>query len=420
MSDPTWQEAITPVTQPEYVDIELAALEAAGSPINGWSPDAPQRALVEGEATAGAAESAIISNLAKTASPVTCADAGSSWVDAVMGWFDIDRHPAVEAVWDITLVCEASVSPLTINATNAGQIQAMANDGTIFLCTQESSVVLNGASSNQGTIRFTARVAGESGNVTQDTILRLISAPSGLDILAPGSGGVQTAITVGADEETDADYITRGLGRWGVIFGNPNGTAGWTRTSFDFLIPYYGFDLDASPQLAVTRWSVDDANPYGPGTVSVTLANASGPATVDEVAAVDAGLNSLDVKPVGSGALTVAAAASHPLAITATIQVDGSIPQLTIKAAAEAALTKLGQRFPIGIAKLVPDLVSEILRGAALTTVAVQTGVTSKNMTLDLPGFASVQEVVLLSLASPEIIGPGDVLEITPTVTVLG
>jgi len=417
MTTPTWQEACTPVTQAEYVDQELAALEAAGSNLNGWSDDAPQRALVEGEATALAAGSDNISALAQTASPATVVNAGASWVDAVMGWFGIEREPATRAVWMIELAYLIP-STFTIDATNAGQIQGMAEDGTIFLCTQEAPVQFNAGNGYAAQVQFTAREAGVVGNITQDTFESLISGPAGLQVISPGEGGDQDLVTAARAEETSAAFVTRGLGRWGVIGPSTDsalGSAGWTSTSLNFLIPFFGNTATTS----VTRWSVNDANPLGPGTVLVTLADDAGPATALTVAAVTAGLNGLSVKPVGSGEITVQAATAHPLTINAQLQTDGTVGETATIDAAEAALSTLGAKFPLGVSKLTPDLVNAILMGAPFSVVSIETSPTDKQVQLDLAGFAGIEYISTTDFTSDEIVSSGQVLVLTVNVTVL-
>src|SRR6185503_3334180 len=100
----TWQQAIVPVGAPAYKDALLASLESSGSDVNGWSEDAPNRAYVTGEANALAAGSENIAALAKTASTDTVSQAGSTWVDAALSWFDTERLRATVAVWQIQLI----------------------------------------------------------------------------------------------------------------------------------------------------------------------------------------------------------------------------------------------------------------------------------------------------------------------------
>jgi len=232
-------------------------------------------------------------------------------------------------------------------------------------------------------------------------------------VLLPGDGGTQTLITAARSAETDAAFIERGLGRWGVIGPSTDsalGSAGWTRTSLDYLIPFF------AP--TVTRWAVDDSNPLGPGTVLVTLANETGPATSEEIDEETTGLNGLSVKPVGSGEITVQAATTFVVDINATIQTDGTVSDVTTKAAAEGALAKLGSVFPIH-GKLTPSLVNEILMGAALSTASVQTGTTDVTIQLDLPGFPGVEYIVTTDFTTDAALGFTDVLVLTSTIGVL-
>lgn len=417
----TWQEALTPTTAEEYVDENLAELEAAGSTINAWGPDAPQTAYVNGIARAEAALSTNISLLAATASPQTVADAGDSWVDAVLSWFAIvnadgttGRIQATQAVWTIGLNIATTNAPVTINASNASGIQAMSANGVIFQCTQASPVTL-GTPTFTGLVQFTALIAGTSGNVTPGSITRIISGPAGLTVNLVTT---QTLTATARDQETNGQYIGRALGKWGVIApseGNPTGTAGWTINSFNFLIPFFGNNtaLNAS----VTRWAVDDANPNGPGTVQVWLADAAGPANAATVAAVDAGLNGTNVKPVGSGPLTVAPAVAATLTINITLTTDGSNP--TVATDCQTAVENLGKAFPLGPATLEPSLVTTVAQGAAVETATIATAAGKSTVIAPaLAGFASVESVVI-DLVAPFTLAGGEVLVLTVNVSVV-
>ncbi len=406
----TFQQAITPETFKQFRALFLLSLAANGSQVNGWSTGAPQRGFLDGEARALTAQSLIVSGLASTAGIDTIKAAGSSWVDAGMTWFDLSngqggkgRFQATYAVWNVPMVITPSSSPQEVN--NQSTILLQSTTGQIFTCTQQSKVELSAATSYKGTVQFTARAVGEGGNVTPGSIVKVISGPAGMSVDLTGT---QVPASVARNVETDDDFIARGLGEWGRI------GAGWTLTAFNYLIPLYG---NNGTTLSVTRWSVNDNNPNGPGTVEVTLANAGGPATDPEVAAVLAGLVSSSVKPVGSGALSVIKAIADAITISSTITVDGS--NIAVHANAVSAMTTLSNAFPIGPATLTPDLVSSVLRGDPIVSVTIKTGTTSKVIPLNLPGFASVIEVTDIGLAAPHEVALGDVLEITSVVVVL-
>ncbi len=406
----TYADAKTAQTSAEVRDDTLLpACETQGCDVSGWPTIAPQRGLVEGSARVLAYEQSLRAKLAKTASPDDAIDAGSTWVDAVMGWFDLDngtggkgRILATKAVWDIPLQVTTAAAPVTIDSSSTILLQS--TGGIVFECAQTTAVTLNAASTYKGTASFRARAAGTTGNVSPGAIAKVISGPAGLSVDLTGT---QTQTTSARDEETSADFIARGLGRWGTL------GAGWTLTSFDFLIPQYAS--------TVTRWRVRDDNPDGPGTVHVYLANASGAASADEVSAVSDGLGLTSVKPLGSGAITVDAATVHALVITATIRGDGS--NASLQTDAQDAIAALIAAFPLGPATLTPSLVTSVLMGRkndpdAGDAITIQTGATSEGIQPDLPGFTGAESVTALSLAADETLASGEVLTVSITVTV--
>ncbi len=404
MAPPTLQDALTPRTVASERGLLLAELAASGSNVSGWSDGAPQRAFLEGEARALSAESDLRAAIASTASVDLVIAAGPSWVDAMMTWYRITRIPASYAVWQVPLQITVALGTLTINAASAIQLQSQS--GVVYTCTQASAVVINAGTSYKGTAQFTARTAGTAGNVSGTTINKVILGPAGLSV---DLGGTFTETSVARNAEGDADFIVHGLGKWARL------GAGWTLPAFDYLIPFYG---NNSANLNVTRWYVDDSNPNGPGTIQVYLANAAGAATGPEVAAVDAGLNSPSVKPLGTGAATVVAATDHALVITATILTSGANPSVGTQAE-DVLVTKLSPAFPIGPATLEPDLVRELLMGAAVGTVTIATAPgETEQIYIGAPGFSSVIAVTALSLVVPEAVALGEVLTITAIITV--
>lgn len=411
MAPPTYQDALTPRTVASERGFLLAELAASGSNVSGWSDGAPQRAFLEGEARAISIETDIRAAIAASNDVALCIAAGDSWVDARMSWFDLSngqggkgRIPASYAVWTIPLQITSALGTLTINAATAIQLQA--TNGTVFACTQASTVVINAATSFKGVATFTARTAGATaGNVSGATINKVILGPAGLSV---DTGGTFTETSVARDQEGSLDFIARGLAKWAQA------GAGWTTPAWDYYIPLYG---NNGSNLNVTRWYVDETNPDGPGTVHTYLANAAGPATTDEVNAVEAGLNGRNVKPVGAVDNNVSAAVDHPLIINLTLTTDGSNP--TVATSCETAINTLIAAFPLGPATLVVDLVSAIARGAPLQSATIPTGPTSKVIALSLPGFSSVEEATTVDIFGGVDLALGEVFTATVNVTVL-
>lgn len=427
MTTPTWTEARTPRSAADFRDDILAGV---GDFLTSQAEGSPDRDVVEGEARALEAEADIRVALAATASTTTLAEAGDSWVDAKMSIFDLDsnievtpatdpptfikgRFQATKGVWVITLI--TTNGPLTINSSNASGIQVQTDDGRIFLCSQQSDVQLVSGNLYQNDVEFTARIAGTAGgNGTAGFIKRVVLGPAGLDVLPLIEGGDQDQLVVARDAETNTEYILRGLGRWATL------GVGWTREAFDYLVPTYG----NSDTTSVTRWTVDDSNPNGPGTVEVAVADAAGPATALTVATLQTALNGLKVKPVGSGALTVVAATADPLTITATLQTDGSVVDTVTLASANAAITALGNAFPLGLATVALDLVIDTLMGrnvvgASIPVPGSANGYQNLPDVAALRGFPGVQFITSLSMVADHTVPLKNVLQLTPALTVL-
>ena len=200
-------------------------------------------------------------------------------------------------------------------------------------------------------------------------------------LLPPLGGpiGEDFAQAFGAEQDTEAALL-----RIALLSRLPQRCPDDALDAFDYLIPL------ASP--TVTRWKVRDDNPNGPGTTKVVLANASGPTTGPEVAAVLALLGSRSVRPLGSGALQVIAATALPLTITGTLLLDGSNAAAITQA--NAALVALGNSYDLGPAILYLDRVIATLMG-----------------------IPSVVNIVTLDLAADLTIPEPDVLVITPAIT---
>jgi uncharacterized phage protein gp47/JayE len=285
---------------------------------------------------------------------------------------------------------------------NTSTITVQTSGGVYFESAQTpGSVTLNAGNSYQQNVRFQARTPGTSGNVSPSSFSAVVSGPAGLSI------GLSTnvLVTAGRDAETDREYVARALAEWARL-----GVA-WTRTSFNYWIPLAG-------DQTVTRWRVRDDNPYGAGTVGVILANASGPATGQEISDVEDLLGDDDVRALGSGALTVIAATSDPLTINITIDGDGT--NSTLDADATAAVLALCNAMPLGAATLDHNLVRSVALGGAYPsgiTVDIGSGQT-QTIHPSLPGFGGVVSIVSCDLAAPHSIPDDNVLVPTVNVTV--
>lgn len=324
--DPTYANALLVPT----VDDETADLLSRfpGSILAGWSDDAPQRQLVAADAQAIQFEMLQRAAIAYAASPqqvrllrafyvangydtATAASLASSWVDLALTWYQTARLPATFAQWAVPLV---ATSTQTIDANSVLVLQAA--DGTFFLSNQiGSAVVLTSGNSFKGTVNFIARVAGTTGNVPRNSILYVNQAPAGVSVDLTIA---QTLVSPARDAESDDDALDRAAGngatsgRWGTLAGVLT-VGGWR---FVMQTP------SAGGVASLTRIFVDDTNPFGPGTVGITVANAAGAPTAQELAiAVAQGVR---YSIAGGPIATVGAAVVLTLLITVILKTDGS------------------------------------------------------------------------------------------------
>jgi hypothetical protein len=308
--------------------------------------------------------------------------AGDDWVDACLfGFFAEKRIGATTTVWSWPVSCAANAGPYTIGA-GTRELVAVADDGTLFESTNPTAVTI--PSGGSAFVQFTCRTGGLAGNQISGAVTRFISTKPGLSVT--NVGGV--AVAAGRDAELNTEYLARCLGKWAAL------GAGYTKQAFDYLIPLY------AP--TVTRWFVNDANPFGPGTIGLWLANAAGPATVDEVAAVFNGLNGPARKPLGTGLLQAFPAVARVVHVAGTLFPDGTNSALL--ASVTSALNVLQARWKIG-ALLPVELLDGVIMGGGYPQFAV-------------PGFSGISDYAPISPLTDTVLLPYEVLSLTISLVV--
>lgn len=331
----TYAQAVTArlssaITAELYDDMAALAVDVAG-----FGTYSVQRALPELQGRAQQVLEQLRVLVVQGGNPKTANLAGSSWVDITLdGFFDEPRILALKAQWLLQLsTIASSAGPYTCSP---GDLVAQDDQDNTYALIEP--VKVPGSGEIPGL--FESRVAGVIGNAAPGLIDHLVVGKPGLVVSNSAPAG--RLVLGGRDAESDAAYLIRCLGKWGLL------SAGLrfeerikSAKAYDFLIP------GAAP--TVTRWLVRDDNPFGPGTIGVCLADAAGPATQEEVDAVAAVL--VPIKPLGSGKLTVFAAAPQNVAIVAKLFTDGS--NANAEANAQAALAALGVTYPIGSLQVV-------------------------------------------------------------------
>ena len=397
----TWAEATTAKSSDTLRAELFAALAAEGVDLAGFDDASPQRVLVELQARASSAEQQIRVAYAFAAFLSTAARSGSGFVDRAVASFDLSNGTGgkgrilatkAQALWRLTAAAGAGAI-----VVSARELKAQANDGKLYTNVNAAPVTV--PSGGSALCLFEADVAGAAGNQNPGAVTKLVTAKPGLSVSNAAGSPSPSVVVTARDAESDDALIARALGRWATL------GAGWTRPSFDYWIPL--------ASTSVTRWDVDEANPQGPGTIEVILANAAGPATGGEIAAVAAKLGAIDVKPLGTGALTVSAAVAVPLSITASIV--SAVPGAA--ALVQANLDALLDAYPLGPAWVRVELVRAVLMGGEFDTVTIErSGGLTKTLRLDLPGVPGITGITSCTFAADLSIASKRVL--VPTVSV--
>jgi len=222
-------------------------------------------------------------------------------------------------------------------------------------------------------VPMTAQVAGAAGNIGNSASLFLVTAYPGLSATNPPIAGSSSWITTrGRDVEALPVLADRCRARWADL---AEGTAA---EKFARLVRL-AFTSQGLTN-PITRIYVDDTNPLGPGSVRIFLATDSGPASVGDVAIVQAyiapaGQTAKNRWAVGQGAFVAAPASTLSIAVTGTIK--GPTDSASALVQASAALLALEPTYAIGGAVVYLEQIrSALLTG---TTGAVNVTLTAPN-----------------------------------------
>jgi hypothetical protein len=384
MPTPTYAEATTVQTATQVQTQLYADLDANGVVITGFSPTSAERGLVALDARALAYEQAIRAEVVKAVLLVDVELRDEAWIDRkIQGFFgpETTRLFETKAVHLFTLTNQsASGGPYTIKPK---QLEVSANNGTLFR--NITGGVLSAGLGEELLLEFEAAVPGLEGNIAPFAIFKIQggSLPA-VDVSNPPD----SLLVAARARETNREYVTRALARWGTL------AAGGHPLAVEYRI-LTGVET-------ITKVGVRDDNPNGPGTVDVYLANASGPATVDECNAAEAVFGPYE--PLGSrGLWRYLPAIERNVTVEADIELDGENENALTDA--EAALQLLAAQWPMRAGEVLDDvLVAAILRGGAFDKYS-------------LPGFRGVKNAEVQSPLDDTTLLVGEVLTFTITLT---
>lgn len=391
----TYAEAVTVYTATEIQTQLTTELAANGVVATGFSPVSVERGLIAADARARATEQDIRAEVVRAGFLVDVPNRDPEWIDLyIEGFFSSGLAPeqrakrlrATKARHLVTLTNQSATGgPYTIQPL---QLEASTLNGVKFRnITGGPTSILNAGVGQTLTLEFEAVSAGIAGNVAPGAIYKLTSgAIPGVDVANP----VDSLTFAARNDETNAEYTARALARWGALGagGHPQAARYRILTGVETL----------------TKLGVRDDNPLGPGTVAVYMANASGPASLSELAAAQALFGPYE--PLGSrGRWSYLAAVPLSVTVTATVVSDGSNADLLTNIT--SALASLQAQWPMEPGTLLDTaLLAGILRGGAFTEYG-------------LPGFRGVTDVDLVSPASDQTLSASQVLVLIPDITIV-
>lgn len=187
--------------------------------------------------------------------------AASGFVDLATGeWLDylaasqynLERAGSVFAVDQVVLTAQAGSGPHVIGLN---QLWAITANGLRFNTVQAGTLPAGGTLA----LQVIAEHPGAAYNTPRGAINQLLTPLSGVTVSNSVSSGL---VVAGADTESDARLRLRCKLRWSELAASP------TRDTFKAWV------LKASP--SVTKVTVQDNNPRGPGTLNVIVWGAGG------------------------------------------------------------------------------------------------------------------------------------------------
>lgn len=349
---------LAPVTAEQAETDILAALDDYGFPATSWHVKSVPRTLVKWFATKWSEATKTVAAIAgggylATAAEMTNSDGTEQrdWLDLYAeSQYDEVRTAATSTVGKF-LLTNTSGSPHTIVA---GQLWIRDVATQKLLYQNTTGGALGAAVGATLEVSVLSEGPGAAYNLPNGVALELATPLPGVAATNPAVGSTGTWITsAGGDIEGNRSYADRSRAKWATL-----GTGGGAPA-------YAAWAIKGAP--TITRTLVDDANPRGPGTVDIYLANATGPATPAEIAAAKA--YSLPKKNVTAGAEWLAAVAK-PVTITATVEVLSAYEQTAV-AAAIANISAMATDLDIGEDVYLSEIITALSSPTGIRRVTV-------------------------------------------------
>jgi phage-related baseplate assembly protein len=325
MSVPTLTQLYTSKTREEVLAVILEVAQALGLPVTAWQAGSVGREILEICAQAGSNFS-VGSVVAASGGLLDYAE--GDWLTLLaFELYDVTREEATFGTCTVTLTSVANVSyslaagDMRFYNTRSGKTYTSSTGGTLApgnITTQTLDVTI------------VADEAGSASNAAIDEISGIVTPLFGVT-------ATNIEILVGNAAETDAALRTRC--RESLAKASPNGPS----DAYNYFAKTATRSSDDSA-IGVTRTNLDQGN----GTVTVYVADASGPIDDADLADVDSSIQ-LNCVPTGFTAITVnATAVTVPIAATVYLRGTSSLSVAQLTTLVTDRLTDYFANAPIG------------------------------------------------------------------------
>ncbi len=299
----------------DALQLEIDILQSLGFNATSWQEGSVQLTFLEMGAT-------LYSNLTDVTAAITSFGFNStSTADALTLFsdsnYDNQRFTATNTVGTIDHITIVGAGPYSIII---GQL-VVQDDVNGF--TYRNTTAGTFTSGSTVSLVYQAEEAGAAKDVSNNTITTLNTPLAGVSVNNPGPGGGATWVTgSGIDSEADADLRVRNTTRWATLTGT---------APSDF----YN-NVVRNSTAAITRSTVDESNPRGPGTVDIYIAGPLGAVGTTEQTTAQTAVSAR--RPVTSDP-DVLLPSNVSIAFAATVFITAALDTTAERAAIEQALT---------------------------------------------------------------------------------
>lgn len=366
---------LTPVTEQEALDLALSILDGLGFNVTSWQDGSVQRHLIQLLARLHSSLTITIQQIAEGGYNGL---ATGDWLTVLAeSHFGNTRTAAVVTSGTFRLASTSTAPPQTITA---GQLQ-IATTATQSTNTVTYRNTTGGTLNPGGTLdlTFEAEVAGIAGNVPNNTTLYMWTPLVGVSVTNPPVGTTGTWISrTGVNEESDDKLTERNTSKWSTLsYAATDGS-------------YKNWALAALSSIA--RVKVRSNNPFGPGTIDVVCAKASGGITGPYTSAsteaytiyqyIEGLSDGVGRRPLND-VVSVNSASVKTIAVSGAVTVDAAYQATTTIAAIRQAVDDYFNALPIG-----GTIIPPASTGVAIFSEIVQ-------------AIAGLNGVIAVSLATP-------------------